>query len=92
MVVMVVMVVIRNVMDMATQVYTVSRGNLKLANKKYSHVPNEYELTLNADAEVTYVENDAEIQTQKFDFVKIDQLQQTAPDDFVDVVGTATPR
>lgn len=69
------------------KVYTISRGNLKLANKKFSAIPNEYELTLNADAEIGYVGDDDQIESQKFDFIGIDQLQQVAADEYVDVIG-----
>ena len=34
-------------------VYVISKGQLKLANKRFNRVPNEYELTLNKDAEIT---------------------------------------
>lgn len=70
-------------------VYSVSRGNLKLANKRFSAIPNEYELTLNADAEVELVNDDTEIETQKFDFVGIDAIQQVAADEYVDIIGIA---
>mmetsp|Transcript_5388 Transcript_5388/g.8464 ORF Transcript_5388/g.8464 Transcript_5388/m.8464 type:complete len:593 (+) Transcript_5388:36-1814(+) len=69
------------------QVYTISRGQLKLANKRFSALPNEYELTLNADAEVEFVGEDDTIDNQKFQFVGIDSLQQTNADEYVDVIG-----
>jgi len=71
------------------QVYTVSRGNLKLANKRFSAIPNEYELTLNADADVQFVGDDEQIDSQKFDFVGIDSLQQIAADEYADIIGIA---
>lgn len=76
------------------KVYTISRGNLKLANKRFSAIPNEYELTLNADAEIEFVGDDNEIEEQKFEFVGIDSLQGVAADEYVDVIGivkTVTP-
>lgn len=35
------------------------------ANKKWSKLPNDYELTLNSDCEVTLCEDDAEIEHQR---------------------------
>ena len=71
-------------------VYLISKGQLKPANKKFSRLPNEYELTLNADAEVLLVEDDQEIQQNRFDFVPIEGLQKAEPNDFVDVIGVLT--
>jgi len=68
-------------------VYIISKGQLKPANKKFSRLPNEYELTLNSDAEVIPVENDASIETTRFDFVPIESLNQVQPNEFVDILG-----
>lgn len=35
------------------KVYTISRGTVKTANRKYSNVPNEYEMSLTRDSQVT---------------------------------------
>lgn len=71
-------------------VYVISKGVLKLANKKFSRLPNEYEITLNADAEVTRVDDDAGIQSQSFEFVTIDRIQNIDPNAFIDVIGVVT--
>ena len=65
----------------------ISKGNLKLANKKWNRLPNEYELTLNADAEVSFFGDDSTIMKQKFDFVSIERLQSIQPNEFVDLIG-----
>jgi replication factor A1 len=69
------------------KVFVISRGQLKLANKKYSKLPNEYELTLNADAEVEYYGDDSSIETQKFEFCGIDQISQVAENESIDIIG-----
>jgi replication factor A1 len=69
------------------KVYTISKGQLKLANKKFSRLPNEYEITLNNDAEVAFFGEDTSIQQQVFDFSTIERIQTREPDDFVDIIG-----
>jgi replication factor A1 len=71
-------------------VYIVSKGVLKLANKKFSRLPNEYEITLNSDADVIKVEDDSAIQSQSFSFVTIDAINNTEPNAFIDVIGVVT--
>jgi replication factor A1 len=63
---------------------------LKLANKKYNRLPNEYEITLNNDCEVSYYGEDTSIELQKFDFVSIERVNQTDPDAYVDIIGVVT--
>ena len=68
-------------------VYIVSKGQLKIANKKFSRVPHEYEVTLNSDAEVQYVADDASIEQQRFAFASIEEVGKREEGDFVDVIG-----
>lgn len=60
---------------------------MKPANKKFSRLPNEYELTLNTDAEVIPVDDDSGIESTRFDFVPIEAIQKIEPNEFVDVIG-----
>lgn len=53
------------------QVYIISKGQLKLANKKFSKLPCDYELTLNHDAEITLVEEEGMCITRKLCLKKI---------------------
>lgn len=57
------------------KVYYISRGSLKLANKQFKTVQNDYEMTLNENSEVEEARNE-EIFTPeiKFNFVPIDEL------------------
>lgn len=53
----------------------------------FCRVPNEYELTLNASAEVELFGDDATIQATKFAFCSIDKLATVADHTNVDVIG-----
>jgi len=74
-------------------VYIISKGVIKIANKKFARNSNsDYEMHLNSDAEVTYVGDDASIDTQHFNFCPISQLGTSyhQVDDLVDVLGIVT--
>jgi len=73
------------------RVYTISKGQLKLANKKFSRLPNDYELTLGVDADIQYVGEDTGIQHQKFSFKpNIETITQVEKDEYVDVIGVVS--
>lgn len=71
------------------KVYYVSKGTLKLANKQFKTVQNDYEMTLNENSIVEMVgEEDTFIPETKFNFVKIDQLEAYVNGrEVVDVIG-----
>lgn len=57
------------------KVYYVSKGSLKVANKQFKTVQNDYEMTLNESSEVEEVASEASfVPETKFNFVPIDQL------------------
>ena len=57
------------------KVYYISRGTLKVANKQFKTVQNDYEMTLNENSEVEEASNEAAFVPQtKFNFVPIDLL------------------
>jgi len=56
------------------KVYYISKGSLKIANKQYKTVQNDYELTLNEVACVEEAEGETFIPQVHYNFVKIDQL------------------
>lgn len=57
------------------KVYYISKGSLKVANKMFKTVKNDYEMTLNENSEVEEAASEGGlIPEMKFDFVKIDQL------------------
>ncbi|CAL5198466.1 unnamed protein product [Lathyrus oleraceus] len=71
------------------KVYYVSKGSLKVANKQFKTVQNDYEMTLNENSEVEEVASEASfVPETKFNFVPIDQLgPHVNKSDLVDVVG-----
>ncbi|KAM7480100.1 hypothetical protein LguiA_028313 [Lonicera macranthoides] len=71
------------------KVYYISRGTLKVANKQFKTVQNDYEMTLNENSEVEEASNEATfIPETKFNFVPIDQLgPYVNQKDLVDVIG-----
>ncbi|XP_050376905.1 replication protein A 70 kDa DNA-binding subunit B [Argentina anserina] len=74
------------------KVYYVSKGFLKVANKKFMTVKNDYEMTLNENSEVDEVINEeAFVPETKFDFVPIDMLGPHVNSKvLVDVIGVVT--
>ncbi|CAA2977525.1 replication A 70 kDa DNA-binding subunit B [Olea europaea subsp. europaea] len=71
------------------KVYYISKGTLKVANKQFKTVQNDYEMTLNEYSEVEEASSEATfIPETKFNFVPIDELGSYVNGrDLVDVVG-----
>ncbi|CAA6657380.1 unnamed protein product [Spirodela intermedia] len=71
------------------KVYYISKGSLKVANKLFKTVKNDYEMTLNENSEVEEAASEgAFIPEMKFDFVKIDQLGSYVNGrELVDIIG-----
>ncbi|KAK2979653.1 hypothetical protein RJ640_015061 [Escallonia rubra] len=78
------------------KVYYISKGTLKVANKQFMTLQNDYEMTLNENSEVEEASNEATfIPETKFNFIPIDQLgpyvNQKALVDVVGVVQSVSP-
>ncbi|KAK4487359.1 hypothetical protein RD792_006019 [Penstemon davidsonii] len=71
------------------KVYYISKGTLKVANKQFKTVQNDYEMTLNENSEVEEASNEAAfIPETKFNFVPIDELGPYVNGrELVDVIG-----
>ncbi|KAJ6687911.1 REPLICATION PROTEIN A 70 KDA DNA-BINDING SUBUNIT B-RELATED [Salix koriyanagi] len=71
------------------KVYYISKGTLRVANKQFKTVQNDYEMTLNENSEVEEASDEAAcIPETKFNFVPIDQLgPYVNSKDLVDVIG-----
>ncbi|KAK3008680.1 hypothetical protein RJ639_014972 [Escallonia herrerae] len=71
------------------KVYYISKGTLKVANKQFMTLQNDYEMTLTENSEVEEASNEATfIPETKFNFIPIDQLgPYVNQKDLVDVVG-----
>ncbi|XP_071532708.1 replication protein A 70 kDa DNA-binding subunit isoform X2 [Panulirus ornatus] len=69
------------------KVYYISGANLKTANKQYSTLNNDYEMSFNKMTEVTPCHELTSIPTMQFNFIPLDQLENVKKDSVVDVIG-----
>ncbi|XP_063002702.1 replication protein A 70 kDa DNA-binding subunit [Elgaria multicarinata webbii] len=69
------------------KVYYFSKGNLKTANKQYTAVKNDYEITFTNDTSVIPCEDAQHLPSVQFDFVSIGDLETVNKDSIVDVIG-----
>ncbi|CAN0045283.1 unnamed protein product [Lampetra planeri] len=72
------------------QVYYISRGSLKTANKQYTSIKNDYEMTFNNDTTVVPCPDAPELPMVQFDFQPIASLQDRNKDSILDVLGVCT--
>lgn len=63
--------------------YFFSKATLKTANKQYTTVQNDYEMTFNADTMIEPSDDDSSLPTMNFNFVKINELDSKAPNTLV---------
>ena len=71
--------------------YFFSGGRLKVANKQYTSIKNNYECTFDANSNISPAAEDpnAKINLQ-FDFVEIGKLEEVAADSTVDIIGVCS--
>ncbi|KAL7023570.1 hypothetical protein ACKWTF_012683 [Chironomus riparius] len=70
------------------KVYYISKCQLKPANKQYSQLKNDYEMTMNSDTQIQpCIEEYSSIPKLKYDLVTITDLAGKAPDSVIDVIG-----
>ncbi|XP_048221409.1 replication protein A 70 kDa DNA-binding subunit [Perognathus longimembris pacificus] len=69
------------------KVYYFSKGTLKIANKQFSAVKNDYEMTFNNETSVVPCEDDHHLPTVQFDFTGIGDLENKSKDSLVDILG-----
>ncbi|CAM9432177.1 unnamed protein product, partial [Hapterophycus canaliculatus] len=69
------------------QVYTFSGGKVKVANKKYSSLNSEYEITFDHSTQIVPVGDDSRISSMTFSFVKMSEMENTEPNKVLDVIG-----
>jgi replication factor A1 len=68
-----------------------SGGRLKVANKQYTSIKNNYECTFDANADIRPAPNDDQKKFKlNFDFVEIAKLEEVEPNAIVDVIGVIT--
>ncbi|XP_030778490.1 replication protein A 70 kDa DNA-binding subunit [Rhinopithecus roxellana] len=69
------------------KVYYFSKGTLKIANKQFTAVKNDYEMTFNNETSVMPCEDGHHLPTVQFDFTGIDDLESKSKDSLVDIIG-----
>lgn len=60
-----------------------SKGSLKTANKQYSNLKNDYEMSLNNDTIIEPCSENVDLPTMNFDFVPINQMEKHAPNSVI---------
>lgn len=71
-------------------VYYVSRCTLKTANKQYTSIKNDYEMTINNDTSIVKCDDADDVPQMQMNYTDISNLESHAKDAFVDVIGIAT--
>ncbi|CAH2096286.1 unnamed protein product [Euphydryas editha] len=70
------------------KVYYISRCQLKTANKQFSTLKNDYEMTFNSDTVVSECMDDASsLPSVKYDFIPISDIANKSPDTIIDTIG-----
>eukprot|EP01103_Thecamoeba_quadrilineata_P012133 TRINITY_DN3056_c0_g1_i1.p1 TRINITY_DN3056_c0_g1~~TRINITY_DN3056_c0_g1_i1.p1 ORF type:complete len:679 (+),score=164.76 TRINITY_DN3056_c0_g1_i1:54-2090(+) len=67
-------------------VYYISKGQIKLANKKFSSLKNEFEMSLDTSSVVSVCHDNIQVQIP-FSFVPISDIQDLPKNDMIDVLG-----
>ncbi|KAM3934090.1 replication protein A 70 kDa DNA-binding subunit [Leptodactylus fuscus] len=69
------------------KVYYFSKGTLKIANKQYTAVKNDYEMTFNSETSVIPCDDSSDVPTVQFEFVPISELENKNKDTLLDIIG-----
>ncbi|XP_034496244.1 replication protein A 70 kDa DNA-binding subunit isoform X2 [Ailuropoda melanoleuca] len=69
------------------KVYYISKGILKIANKQFTAVKNDYEMTFNNETSVMPCEDGHHLPTVQFDFTGIGDLENKPKDSLIDIIG-----
>ncbi|KAL4647576.1 replication protein A 70 kDa DNA-binding subunit isoform X2 [Arapaima gigas] len=70
-----------------SKVYYISKGTLKIANKQYTSLKNDYEMTLNGESTIIPCDDSQDVPMVHCDFVSISDLETKEKDAIVDVIG-----
>ncbi|XP_060911055.1 replication protein A 70 kDa DNA-binding subunit-like isoform X2 [Labrus mixtus] len=69
------------------KVYYITKATLKVANKQYSSLNNDYEMTLHSNSSIVPCDDGQGIPAVHCDFVPIAELENRDNNDIVDVIG-----
>ncbi|XP_069568456.1 replication protein A 70 kDa DNA-binding subunit [Brachyistius frenatus] len=71
----------------AGKVYYISKASLKIANKQYTSVKNDYEMTLNGESSIIPCDDSGDVPMVQCNFVSIGDLESRDADAIIDVIG-----
>lgn len=71
----------------AGKIYYITKGSLKPANKQYSTLRNDYEMSLNNDTLIELCQETLDLPQLQFNFKKIKDLEQINKDALTDIIG-----
>ena len=69
------------------KVYTFCNGTVKLANKRFTSIKNDYCLTFDYSTVIEPCKDDAQITGDGFSFTKLDEIEALVQNCTVDVIG-----
>uniref|UniRef100_A0A8K9UGN5 Replication protein A subunit n=1 Tax=Oncorhynchus mykiss TaxID=8022 RepID=A0A8K9UGN5_ONCMY len=69
------------------KVFYISKGSLKIANKQYSSLKNDYEMTLNGESTIIPCEDTQDVPMVQCNFISIADLEAREKDAILDVIG-----
>lgn len=69
------------------KVYYISKATLKVANKQYTSLKNDYEMSLHANSSIVPCDDTTDIPALHCDFVPIAELENRDKDAIIDVIG-----
>ncbi|XP_054481609.1 replication protein A 70 kDa DNA-binding subunit-like [Anoplopoma fimbria] len=69
------------------KVYFITKATLKVANKQYTTLKNDYEITLHAQSSIVPCDDGQDIPALHCDFVPIAELENRDKDAIIDVIG-----
>jgi len=95
-VLVVIIIIIWKCCDVSCQVYYLRKATLKTADKRYSSLNNDYEMTFSSETEVSLCDDDdtslPQIPSVTYNFVPINQLESHAPNSTVGALFAAIYR
>ncbi|SPQ96570.1 unnamed protein product (mitochondrion) [Plasmodiophora brassicae] len=72
-------------------VYLISHGQVKPANRSFTHLKHEYEVTLGRESQIEQApDEDGSISQMHYEFVPINSLESYPANSFVDIIGVVT--
>ncbi|UYV80930.1 RPA1 [Cordylochernes scorpioides] len=74
-------------MIQVNKVYYISKAALKPANKQFTSIKNDYEMTFSQETTVEPCSDTSSTPMLSFNFVPFDQLDKCEKDSFIDVIG-----